>query len=120
MFLGPQPLDEHGKQDVGHGMVWAANGFRCGHPGCVGLQVVLCIPLKLLHVQHEPADGCHTLLLQRSHNSISLPSAPPLCFRFRPWEMRPGQYIAGTGPDGAPAFPQPDPQQEETMALPLR
>lgn len=67
MFLGPQPLDEHGKQDVGHGMVWAANGFR-----------------------------------------------------FRPWEMRPGQYIAATGPDGAPAFPQPDPQQEETMALPLR
>lgn len=43
-----------------------------------------------------------------------------LCFRFRPWEMRPGQYIAATGPDGAPAFPQPDPQQEESIALPLR
>lgn len=35
MFLGPQPLDEHGKQDVGHGMVWAANGFRCESSGAV-------------------------------------------------------------------------------------
>ncbi|PRW61320.1 fatty-acid-binding 1 [Chlorella sorokiniana] len=67
VFLGPQPLDERGKQDVGHGMVWAANGFR-----------------------------------------------------FRPWEMRPGQYIAEMGPDGRPAFPKPDPQQEECMSLPLR
>jgi hypothetical protein len=28
MFLGPQPLDEAGKKDVGHGMLWVANGFR--------------------------------------------------------------------------------------------
>lgn len=77
MFLGPQPLDEHGKQDVGHGMVWAANGFRCVRPGCLGLQVVLCAPLKLLHVQHEAADGSH-LTVAKDPNSISLPSAP-LC-----------------------------------------
>lgn len=29
MFLGEEPLDDYGKKDVGHGMLWAANGFRC-------------------------------------------------------------------------------------------
>lgn len=28
LFLGPQPLDDFGKKDVGHGMLWAANGYR--------------------------------------------------------------------------------------------
>jgi hypothetical protein len=29
LFLGDEPLDEEGKKDVGHAMLWAANGFRC-------------------------------------------------------------------------------------------
>ncbi len=46
---------------------------------------------------------------------------PPACpRRFRPWEMRPGQYVAAKGPDGRLTYPKPDPQQEECMALPLR
>ncbi|KAL4438996.1 hypothetical protein ABPG77_006933 [Micractinium sp. CCAP 211/92] len=28
VFLGPQPIDDIGKRDVGHGMLWAAHGFR--------------------------------------------------------------------------------------------
>lgn len=28
VFLGPQPLDDIGKRDVGHGMLWAAHGYR--------------------------------------------------------------------------------------------
>ncbi|EFN51445.1 expressed protein [Chlorella variabilis] len=65
MFLGEEPLDDYGKKDVGHGMLWAANGFR-----------------------------------------------------FRPWEMRPGQYIAEEGPDGQITFPQPEAM--ESVGLPLR
>jgi len=28
LFLGPEPLDDFGKKDVGYGMLWVANGFR--------------------------------------------------------------------------------------------
>ena len=28
LFLGPQALDAAGRSDVGHGMLWVANGFR--------------------------------------------------------------------------------------------
>ncbi len=28
MLLGKESLDKHGKKDVGHGMLWAANGCR--------------------------------------------------------------------------------------------
>lgn len=28
LFLGPDPLDAHGKSSVGHGLLWAANGLR--------------------------------------------------------------------------------------------
>jgi hypothetical protein len=28
-FLGQDSLDEIGKQNVGNGMLWVANGFRC-------------------------------------------------------------------------------------------
>lgn len=38
-------------------------------------------------------------------------------FRFRPWEMRQGQYIAEPGPDGRLGFPKPDLEQ---LQLPVR
>ncbi|KAL4452610.1 hypothetical protein ABPG75_008272 [Micractinium tetrahymenae] len=28
VFLGPESIDDVGKRDVGHGMLWAANGYR--------------------------------------------------------------------------------------------
>ncbi|PSC74761.1 fatty-acid-binding 1 [Micractinium conductrix] len=65
MFLGPEPLDDFGKKDVGHGMLFVANGFR-----------------------------------------------------FRPWEAKPGQYLAQQGPDGQLTFPQPEIAQE--LDLPLQ
>lgn len=46
VFLGPQPLDERGRLDVGYGLTWAANGYRCaagrararnGPPACTAL-----------------------------------------------------------------------------------
>lgn len=51
-------------------------------------------------------------------NTSSMRACTSKMCRFRPWEMRPGQYIAEEGPDGQITFPQPEAM--ESVGLPLR
>ena len=76
-------------------------------------------PAQRLAAMHPPricgssAWTCALLLLP-----ILSSSAGPPPSRFRPWEAKPGQYLAQQGPDGQLTFPQPEIAQE--LDLPLQ